>query len=157
MEDSIFAIIDLGYTYFLMENGGLKSAYTGNMIEHKPVSFVQFEEKRDFLLSLLPGVQLSETMKENINSLKKGELLQNVPNPFNGNTQIWFKLEDESVVKLCVYDYAGKQISSYNEGAMEKGSHFIEFNSAGLSSGIYFYSLEVNGIVTDSKKMTVLR
>jgi hypothetical protein len=40
---------------------------------------------------------------------------------------------------------------------MEKGSHFIEFNADGLPSGIYFYSLEVNGVITDSKKMTVMK
>lgn len=157
IEDSIFAIIDLGYTYFLMEQSGYKSSYSGTMIEHIPQSVDQFKDKRDYLLSLLPGDQLSETMKENINQLKTGELLQNVPNPFNGSTQIWYKLEDESIVKLHIYDYTGKQIRPFNEGSMAKGSHFVEFNAEGLPAGIYFYSLEINGIVTDSKKMTILR
>ncbi len=156
LEDSIFAIIDLGYTYFLMENGGLKSAYTGNMTEHIPHSVDQFEEKRDYLLSLLPGNQLSKHLQESIAGLHEGELLQNVPNPFRGTTQIWYKLDNEAFVKLKVYDYTGKQIIAFNSGVMEKGSHYIEFNSVGLSSGIYFYSLEINGQFADSKKMTIL-
>jgi len=155
-EDSIFAIIDLGYTYFLIENGQ-KSSYVGNMPQFKPVSVEQFEENRDYLLSLLPGDKLSETMKESIGTLKSGELLQNVPNPFNGFTQIWYKLDNDSDVTIKIFDYTGKQIRAYNQGAMDKGSHFIEFSSAGLPSGIYFYTLEVNGQLSDSKKMTVMK
>jgi tetratricopeptide (TPR) repeat protein len=154
--DSIYSIIDLGNIYFLMENGQ-KSSYVGNMPQYKPVSVEQFEEDRDYLLSLLPGDKLSETMKESINALKTGELLQNVPNPFNNTTQIWYKLEDEASVSLSVYDYTGKKVSAINPGKQDKGSHFMEFSSEGLPSGIYFYTLEVNGKLSDSKKMTVMR
>jgi hypothetical protein len=157
MEDSIFAIIDMGYTYWLMENGGLKSTYTGKMGQYKFSTREEFEDNRDFLLSLLPGAQLSETMKQSISTLKSGELLQNVPNPFNGTTQIWFKLAEESTVTVTVYDYTGKEVSIINPGLLETGNHSVEFNSAKLPSGIYFYSLEVNGIKTDTKKMTLMR
>ncbi len=157
MEDSIFAIIDLGYTYLWMQNGSFKSTCSGTMAEHIPASKEQFEEKRDYLLSLIPGDQLSEQMQNNIGHLKTGELLQNVPNPFNGITQIWYKLEEESTVTVDVFDYTGKRIRSFNQGTKEKGAHFFEFLSEGLSAGIYFYSLEVNGKVTDSKKMTLMR
>jgi len=155
-EDSIFAIIDLGYTYFMMENGQ-KSSYIGNMPQFKPVSIEQFEENRDYLLSLLPGDKLGKTMKESIGTLKSGELLQNVPNPFNGSTQIWYKLDEEATVMVKVFDYTGKLIKSYNQDKMDKGSYFVEFTSDGLSAGIYFYSLEVNGQMSDTKKMTVIR
>jgi hypothetical protein len=157
MEDSIFAIIDMGYTYWLMENGGLKSTYTGKMGQYKFSSREEFEDNRDFLLSLLPGDQLSETMKQSISTLKSGELLQNVPNPFNGTTQIWFKLAEESSVSVTIYDYTGKEVSVINPGSLKSGNHSVEFNSSNLSSGIYFYSLEVNGIKTDTKKMTLMK
>ncbi len=157
MEDSIFGIIDLGYTYFLMENGGLKSSYTGNLIEHKPVSVEQFEIKRDYLLSLLPGDQLSETMKQSISILKSGELLQNVPNPFNGTTQIWYKLDEEAQVAIHVFGYTGKRVSTISSGKQDKGSHFVEFSSESLPAGIYFYTLELNSKVSDGKKMTVVK
>ncbi|MEZ5198509.1 MAG: T9SS type A sorting domain-containing protein [Bacteroidales bacterium] len=157
MEDSIFAIIDLGYTYFLMENSGLKAAYSGNMIEHKPVSSKKFEEKRDYLLSLLREDYLSENMKESIGLLKPGELLQNVPNPFSGQTQIWFKLDEVAVVTINIVDNVGKRIKTYDEGILNKGSFYVEFNAEGLPPGIYFYSIEVNGKLSDSKKMVVVK
>ncbi|MEZ5195831.1 MAG: T9SS type A sorting domain-containing protein [Bacteroidales bacterium] len=157
MEDSIFAIIDLGYTYFLMENSGLKAAYSGNMIEHKPVSSKKFEEKRDYLLSLLTEDHLGENMKESISLLNPGELLQNVPNPFSGQTQIWFRLDGNAPVTVHIFDNMGKRIKTYVPGTLEKGSHYVAFNAEGLPPGIYFYSIEVNGKLSDSKKMAVVK
>ena len=78
-------------------------------------------------------------MQDDISLLKTGELLQNVPNPFSGNTQIWYKLEEGSSVTVNVFDYTGKQIRSYSRGTKKKGSHFFEFSSDGLPAGIYFY------------------
>ncbi|MBN2173647.1 MAG: T9SS type A sorting domain-containing protein [Bacteroidales bacterium] len=157
MEDSIFAIVDLGYVYFVMENSGYKSAYTGNMVQYKPESKEQFFDYRNYLLSLIPGDQMSETMKGNISGLKAGALMQNVPNPFKGRTQIWYKLENESTVQVNVYNYTGQLITSINEGTKTKGNHYIDFDATGLQNGIYFYSISINGQTTDSKKMTVLK
>lgn len=157
MEDSIFAIIDLGYVYFVMENSAYKSAHTGNLVQYKPETKEQFFENRDYLLSLIPGDPMNETMKGNIAELQEGKLLQNAPNPFSGNTQIWYKLENESTVQLNVYNYTGQMISSINEGTKTKGSHYIDFNANGLKNGIYFYSISINGQTADSKKMTIMK
>ncbi len=47
--DSVYAVIDAGYTYLLMENGG-KSGYVGKMAELKPKSEKEFRTMRDKLL-----------------------------------------------------------------------------------------------------------
>ena len=157
MEDSIFAIIDLGYAYRLMENSGQKSAYTGNLIQYKPESKEQFIENRNYLLSLIPGDKAGGTIQGNIAELKEGELLQNVPNPFTGTTQIWYKLEKESNIQLNVYNYNGQLIKSIDEGSKTKGTHYIEFDACNLNNGLYFYSISINGKRTDSKKMTIMK
>jgi parallel beta-helix repeat protein len=157
LEDSIFAIIDLGYVYFVMENNGYKSAYTGNLVQYKPESKKQFFDYSDYLLSLIPGDQLSKTMKGNIASLKEGELLQNVPNPFKGSTQIWYKTNTESNVHINIYNYTGQLIYSINEGTKTNGIHHFDFNANGLKNGIYFYTISINGQTTDSKKMTIIK
>jgi len=108
------------------------------------------------LLSLIPGDQMNETMKGNIAELQEGKLLQNVPNPFKGSTQIWYKLDNESTVQLNVYNYTGQLISSINVGTKTKGNHYIDFDAKGLKNGIYFYSININGQTTDSKKMIVM-
>ena len=157
MEDSIFAIIDLGYVYFVMENSGYKSAHTGNLAQYKPETKEQFFEDRDYLLSLLPDDKTKNPMQENLAKLNEGELLQNVPNPFNGTTQIGYKLENESTVQLNIYNYTGQLISRINEGTKTKGTYQISFDATGLTSGIYFYSISINGQPTDARKMTVLK
>jgi len=158
MEDSIFAIIDLGYTYFLMENGGLKSVYKGSLAEHIPESKKQFIDKRDYLLKFLyDDSQINKNIDQEIKLLNQGVLLQNVPNPFNGSTQIWYKLDIESAVQLKVYNYTGQLLNTINEGTKTKGNHFVDFNANGLKNGIYFYSISINGTTTDSKKMTIMK
>jgi tetratricopeptide (TPR) repeat protein len=157
LEDSVFAIIDLGYTYFLMENAGDKSAYVGKLAQFKPESKEKFFDHRDYLLSLLPVDNISEAMKGNIASLSEGELLQNVPNPFRESTQIWYKLESEATVQLNIFNYTGQLVSTINEGTRPEGIHQIDFNAEGLPNGIYFYSISINGQTTDSKKMTIMK
>ncbi len=158
IEDSIFSIIDLGYTYFIMENGGLKSAYAGNLIEHIPGTMNQFIVKRDYLLTLLfKDSELSEAFEKGLNELKSGELLQNAPNPFKNYTKIYYKIEESALVEIEVYDYTGKIISVIPQGYKDKGTYSIDFNPNGISEGIYFYSIKINGILSDSKKMSVIK
>ncbi len=157
VEDSIFAIIDLGYTYYLMEMGENKSNYAGKMLEFKPKSQQEFICHRDYLLSLLQGNQMSEEMKENIAKLKEGELLQNIPNPFTDKTQLWYKVQSDANVEIKVYNNTGQLIRTFVEGAKTKGTHYVDMDASGLPAGIYFYSISINGNTTDSKKMTIMK
>ena len=85
------------------------------------------------------------------------EITRVYPNPFTTSTQICYEIENASSVTIHVYDYTGRRIRSFDQGTMDKGSHCVEFSSDGLTSGIYFYSLEVNGQVITSKKMTIVK
>ena len=158
-EDSLFAIIDLGYTYQLMADSGYKSVYTGRLPEYKPVSRDQFNKNIDYLLSLIPNDRSHSIIQDNLSLLKSGKLLQNVPNPFSASTQIWFKIEEESFVRIHISDYTGKRIKTFNRGMLGKGTYSVGFSvhDARLATGLYFYSLEINGQISDSKKMTILK
>ncbi|MCX6233828.1 MAG: right-handed parallel beta-helix repeat-containing protein [Bacteroidetes bacterium] len=157
MEDSIFAIIDLGYTYFLMENSGSRYSYTGTMPEHKPKSMSEFRIKRDELLALLPGSNQFETPKQNLENLKPGELMQNVPNPFSTSTSIYYRISEPGNVVIRVYDCLGKEQNSIRQLDMNEGIHKIELNVTELPVGIYYYSLEINGKMTSTKKMVIMK
>jgi parallel beta-helix repeat protein len=93
MEDSIFAIIDLGHTYLLMENSGDRSMAQGKLLAHKPESRESFSKKRNYLLSLLPLNMPSEEYIILKRNQKVAELIQNVPNPFNNYTMKLSKVE----------------------------------------------------------------
>jgi photosystem II stability/assembly factor-like uncharacterized protein len=91
------------------------------------------------------------------------KLYQNYPNPFNSQTKISFEIVRSSNVKLNIYDITGREISRWkSEGLLPSGRHEFLFNAERLSSGIYFYKLEVTGlngsiIYSDSRKMIYLK
>jgi tetratricopeptide (TPR) repeat protein len=156
-EDSIFAIIDLGYTYFLMNNSGNKAGYTGKMLEHIPKSMKEFREKRDYLLSLLPVDKKNQALENSLKTLKAGELSQNIPNPFSNTTTIYYKLFESGLIHIKVFNHIGIEVKAINEAVKEKGLHIIDLNVNDLPAGIYYYSLLINGKLSDTKKMVVVK
>jgi len=156
-EDSIFAIIDLGYVYFLMANSGMKDFTYGQLTQYIPQSKEQFIDYRNYLLSLIPKESTSHDWLDESTSAKIGELIQNVPNPFSDETHIWYKLQVKADVNISVYNHLGQLMDSRHLGMKEEGGHIYEFDGNNLQAGIYFYSLYLDGIVSDSKKMVVVR
>jgi len=84
------------------------------------------------------------------------ELLQNYPNPFNPATTIEFTLKLGSDVRVTVFDILGNRIATLVDGYEYAGSHKVIFDGKNLSSGIYFYSIEVNNL-QQTKAMILLR
>lgn len=82
---------------------------------------------------------------ERINSIESlphnYSLSQNYPNPFNPSTQINFSIPVDSKVTIKVYDITGKEAAVLINEEMPAGYHTSTFNAAGLSSGIYFYTI----------------
>ncbi|MCB0824383.1 MAG: gliding motility-associated C-terminal domain-containing protein, partial [Bacteroidales bacterium] len=68
-----------------------------------------------------------------------------------------YKLDKESAVKINVFNSTGQLVYSLDDGMKTKGSHYTDFNATGLKNGIYFYSICINGQITDSKKMTIMK
>lgn len=87
---------------------------------------------------------------------KSYALYQNYPNPFNPTTKIKFGLSKQSMVKLTVYDITGKLAGTLINEPKAAGNYEVEFNAENLSSGAYFYKIEV-GEFTDIKKMILLK
>jgi hypothetical protein len=83
-------------------------------------------------------------------------LSQNYPNPFNPSTSIKFEIPKDGLVKVVVYDILGKEVATLVNDKRAAGSYIIDFNAAGLSSGVYFYKLIANEF-TDIKKMTLIK
>ncbi len=91
-----------------------------------------------------------------INSPDLFKLSQNFPNPFNPNTVINFNSPVSGNVKLSVYDLSGKQIKVLLNEYKQAGYYSVNFNGAGLSSGIYIYELN-NGREKLIKYMTLIK
>lgn len=70
-------------------------------------------------------------------------LNQNYPNPFNPSTTIRYTIPSDGFVKLSVYNTIGEEVRTLINEFKEAGSYNENFNAAELSSGIYFYKLQV--------------
>ncbi len=84
------------------------------------------------------------------------KLDQNYPNPFNPSTTIRFQVPNSSFVNLKVYDVLGNEIETLVSEEKPVGNYEVDFNAKGLSSGIYFYTLQAGAFV-ETKKMILLR
>jgi glucose/arabinose dehydrogenase len=89
-------------------------------------------------------------------------LYQNYPNPFNPSTVIKYSVPFESSVDIRVYNSLGQIVREVNEENRQSGYYEINFNSSGLASGIYFYSINavsINGKndFNTVKKMILLK
>lgn len=93
----------------------------------------------------------------NTNSTPEGfELKQNYPNPFNPSTKISFSLPNAGMTTLKIYDMAGKEVAQLVNGSMNAGTYEFNFDAAGLSSGVYFYTLRTGEFV-ETKKMNLIK
>ncbi|TNE68895.1 T9SS type A sorting domain-containing protein [bacterium] len=84
-------------------------------------------------------------------------LYQNFPNPFNPTTTIKFSLANAGMVSIKVYDVLGRLVSEPISGLFKAGEFAQSFNAEALASGIYFYTLSVDGRMYKSMKMTLIK
>lgn len=104
-----------------------------------------------YVASIIDGVS-----RENGTLPDDYSLSQNYPNPFNPSTVIRYSNASEGFVTLKVYDILGKEAAVLVNELQSPGNYSIEFNTDGLSSGIYLYQLNVNGVIL-SRKMVVTK
>jgi hypothetical protein len=68
------------------------------------------------------------------------------PNPVNDMATVNFSIDTESDVTLYVTDAQGRMVMMLQQTtAMNSGTHRVEWNAAGLASGIYFLNLNIDG------------
>lgn len=78
------------------------------------------------------------------------KLIGNYPNPFNPMTTIRYKIENGSNVSLKIFSVDGKLVRTLVNIYQKSGDYDVEWdgnteNGANVSSGQYFYRLEVDG------------
>jgi hypothetical protein len=84
------------------------------------------------------------------------KLSQNYPNPFNPKTKINFSIARQGFVNLKVYNSLGQEVRTLVSKDLASGNYSVTFSGAGLTSGIYYYTLITNGY-TETKKMLLVK
>jgi hypothetical protein len=89
-------------------------------------------------------------------SLNEFDLSQNYPNPFNPITTISFSLPKAGYVSLRIFDIIGNQVTELVKEFKPEGNYEVQFDAKDLPSGIYVYTLNVNGHFK-SQKMILMK
>ncbi|MEO6695390.1 MAG: SBBP repeat-containing protein [Ignavibacteria bacterium] len=127
--------------------------------------FVGFSINENMQSSNYGLIKYSETITNIIptNSIsEKFQLKQNYPNPFNPNTVINYQLAVNGFTSLKIYNVLGNEVASLVNEKQNAGSYDVKFDGSNLSSGIYFYKLEIGlpdevGSFNEIKKMILLK
>ncbi len=82
-------------------------------------------------------------------------LAQNYPNPFNPVTNIPFALYKRAKVTLKVFNVQGQEVATLINETMNAGNHNYTYDASHLASGVYYYSLDVNGKVLTKSMILV--
>jgi flagellar hook assembly protein FlgD len=89
------------------------------------------------------------------NSIGKGGIIDVSPNPFNPQTTFKFSLQQDSEVKLIIYDVMGREVEKIFEGRLSGGIHNYEWNAGRYNSGVYFYKLFIDQEVYTDKLILI--
>jgi hypothetical protein len=85
------------------------------------------------------------------------QLFQNFPNPFNPATTIAYDLPNDARVRLTVFNTIGQQVALLADGLERAGRKQVRFEAPELPSGVYFYRLQVEGVLVETRKMVLQR
>lgn len=109
----------------------------------------------DDLTARLEVLEQTLSIAENNQGKAKTAILyQNIPNPFNGTSSIKYYIPSSvSKAAMVFSNTSGQVISTITID--KRGDEALAINSDGLASGIYFYSLYVEGSLVDTKKMII--
>lgn len=133
--------------------------------------------------ALLKVINISNIDGPNVENISDNFILyQNYPNPLNPSTTIKYqipsKVKSEPLnggtsnvgsdfsltnVTLKVYDILGREVATLVNQKQKPGNYEVEFDGTNLTSGIYFYKLQVypaRGVAGDfssTKKMLLLK
>ncbi|NQV37593.1 MAG: T9SS type A sorting domain-containing protein, partial [Candidatus Marinimicrobia bacterium] len=136
----------------------LEAPYADVLLHHKAVmtvpptegiaSYMSWISIEDNQLVVLTDGDVTTSMVEALPSpdspiLPKAiNLYQNYPNPFNPTTTIQYELSQETIVKLAIYDLAGREVAVLLDGKQQPGLKNLKWNASSYAGGIYFYRLE---------------
>jgi hypothetical protein len=123
------------------------------------------------LASFATGDQI-QAVEENDNVPAGFALEQNYPNPFNPTTTVRYFVggvvapsgafssgaegPDANHVRLAVYDMLGREVAVLVNERKVPGTYQVNFDGAGLSSGVYLYRLTA-GQYVESRRMVLLK
>jgi len=86
------------------------------------------------------------------------DMLANYPNPFNAQTTIAFSIKESGNVSINIFDVLGRQLDKIDMGYLDNTQiHTVNYDAGNLATGVYFYSLMVNGEKKVTERFSLLK
>lgn len=106
---------------------------------------------RDELMTQIVNFFMQGVGDNEIISEKQIQEITIFPCPFNENTNIHFTLNEDSYIKLEIFDLTGNQVAILCDKNLQSGYYIFQFNGEYISHGIYFCRLQVGDQVVAKK------
>jgi hypothetical protein len=139
-----------------MPNGTKAVSYTdliGVLIEGMKEQQVQIESLRYQLGKQNGKANAREVLED---ELLASYLVQNYPNPFTASTSVRYNVASTAkTASIMIFDMAGTLLRTYDN--IQKGDATITIEAGELNAGMYMYSLIVDGVELDSKRMILTK
>lgn len=121
------------------------------------VSNGTYDYERNWLVNVTGTPNSNDNIEELTNIL-----YQNFPNPFNPKTNISFAVDKQADVNISIFNVKGQKIKTLVNENLSAGNHSVQWhgsdsNGNKVSSGIYYYSLEINNKLTSIRKCILLK
>jgi hypothetical protein len=129
---------------------GSDAAYSISAYNGHPIMYVGGSFASDYGI-----IGITEDRRDNPGDNMSG-LTSSYPNPFNPETNISFRVDKESNVKITVYDMLGKTVAILANSKFSTGIHTVNFNASNLNSGVYFYRYETE-YASETKKIVLIK
>lgn len=113
----------------------------------------------DFNGEVLQGITVFESENTGIdeNIIPEHINLKLFPNPFNPTTNIHYEIPRYGFVEIMIYNNNGELVESLVNQYQHQGEQSILWKSDGLSSGVYFYQLQLNGESLKTERAVLLK
>ena len=134
-----------------------------NYVEMVPLLVQSINELKSELAEL-KGTSLKKSkakaettgIEENVSDIDMVRMDQNKPNPFSESTVIALNIPRETQsASIFIYDMSGKQVQSIP--VTDRGETNITVYAGSLSTGMYIYTLVVDGKVSVTRRMIVTK
>jgi len=152
---------NLGAVWDVLSSGIPSNVPCHDLTFHDPTrTLIAWTHGRSSYKIILPvtGMSQNETqMPAHFN------LEQNYPNPFNPRTVIKYRLQNNGLVNLTVFDLLGKKILELINEKQNSGSHSVTFDGSKFAGGVYFYRLILNSEsnyntnISETKSMLLIK
>lgn len=146
--------MDNSYLLVVGTDGGSDFRIATAGTSEPQTTFFKDETATWFYSTSTPMIRMNFEDQTGIDEMTNNFGVNVYPNPANAQTNVSFKLNNESDVTISVSDLSGKTVYSNKLGSVKAGAHNSTLNTDSFTNGVYMVNVMANG-VTSTQKLVI--